>query len=84
MKYCFSLTDRLVDIVNTTGKGYAVWQEIIDHHVKVKADTVVEVWKVSYKTDFLGSTFVSLQEPQSIELARVTSLGYRTILSACW
>jgi hypothetical protein len=43
---------RLVDIVNATGKGYAVWQEIIDHHVKVKADTVVEVWKVRVLNNF--------------------------------
>ncbi|CAF3891536.1 unnamed protein product, partial [Rotaria sp. Silwood1] len=58
----------LVDIVNATGKGYAVWQEIIDHHVKIKSNTLVEVWK----------------EPYSLELARVTNLGYRAILSACW
>ncbi len=45
--------DRLVDIVNATGKGYAVWQEIIDHHVKVKADTLVEVWKVRVLNNFI-------------------------------
>jgi hypothetical protein len=46
--------NRLVDIVNSTGKGYNVWQDIIDHHVKVKIDTVVEVWKVSdYSNHFI-------------------------------
>ncbi|CAF1287035.1 unnamed protein product [Rotaria sordida] len=59
---------NVVNIVASTGKGYTVWQEIIDNNVTVKADTVVDVWK----------------EPYPVELARVTKLGYRTLLSACW
>ena len=42
----FDLFRSLVNIVGATGKGYAVWQEIIDNNVVVKPDTVVEVWKV--------------------------------------
>jgi hexosaminidase len=59
---------RLIDIVNKTGKGYAIWQEIIDNNVTVKSDTIVQIWK----------------EPQQEELAKVTKLGYPTLLSTCW
>ncbi|MBN3277922.1 HEXB hexosaminidase, partial [Polyodon spathula] len=60
---------RILDIVTGTRKGYMVWQEVFDNGVKLKPDTVVEVW--------MGNT---LEE----ELQKVTSAGYTTILSAPW
>nr|XP_055055597.1 beta-hexosaminidase subunit beta isoform X2 [Misgurnus anguillicaudatus] len=60
---------RLVDIVAATKKGYMVWQEVFDNGVKLKDDTVVEVW--------IGG---KMEE----ELANVTRAGFTTILSAPW
>lgn len=62
---------RLVDIVKAYPKNasYIVWQEVLDNQVRVNKDTIVHVWKV---------------EDYPKELEHVTSMGYRTLLSACW
>ncbi|XP_046694833.1 beta-hexosaminidase subunit beta isoform X3 [Silurus meridionalis] len=60
---------RLLDIVKATNKGYMVWQEVFDNGVKLKADTVVEVWINS-----------NLEK----ELLNVTGAGFDTILAAPW
>ncbi|XP_059406539.1 beta-hexosaminidase subunit beta isoform X2 [Carassius carassius] len=60
---------RLLDIVTATKKGYMVWQEVFDNGVKLKDDTVVEVW--------IGN---KMKE----ELQNVTGAGFTTILSAPW
>ncbi|KAL2099880.1 hypothetical protein ACEWY4_004274 [Coilia grayii] len=62
---------RLLDIVSTTNKGYMIWQEVFDNGVKLKADTLVHVW-------IYGAG------GYSEELARVTALGFHTLLSAPW
>uniref|UniRef100_A0A671NBB0 Beta-hexosaminidase n=1 Tax=Sinocyclocheilus anshuiensis TaxID=1608454 RepID=A0A671NBB0_9TELE len=60
---------RLLDIVAATKKDYMVWQEVFDNGVKLKDDTVVEVW--------MGN---KMEE----ELQNVTGAGFTTILSAPW
>uniref|UniRef100_A0AAR2K5U4 Beta-hexosaminidase n=1 Tax=Pygocentrus nattereri TaxID=42514 RepID=A0AAR2K5U4_PYGNA len=60
---------RLLDIVSTTNKGYMVWQEVFDNGVKLKGDTVVEVW---------------MNNNVDKELQNVTGSGFTAILSAPW
>ena len=59
---------RILDITHQHNSDYIIWQEVIDNGCKVQPNTVVEVWKGG----------------QEAELAKVTSLGYNTILSSCW
>ncbi|XP_035628382.1 beta-hexosaminidase subunit beta-like isoform X3 [Oncorhynchus keta] len=62
---------RLLDIVTTTNKGYMIWQEVIDNGVKLKADTLIHVWKGN-------------QQQYQAEMARVTASGYQALLSTPW
>ncbi|XP_054612823.1 beta-hexosaminidase subunit beta isoform X3 [Dunckerocampus dactyliophorus] len=62
---------RLLDIVASTKKGYMIWQEVFDNGVKLKADTLIHVWK-------------GTQQQYQNEMAKVTSSGYQTLLSTPW
>ncbi|KAJ8286993.1 hypothetical protein GJAV_G00045780 [Gymnothorax javanicus] len=60
---------KILDIVAATNKGYMVWQEVFDNKVKLKPDTVVEVWISNHMEE---------------EMQKVTAAGYTTILAAPW
>lgn len=57
---------RLINIVQNTGKHYVVWQEIFDNGLSIDKRTIVDVWK--------GENWQS-------ELFNVTSAGFQSILS---
>ncbi|XP_007548936.1 beta-hexosaminidase subunit beta isoform X1 [Poecilia formosa] len=62
---------KLLDIVAATNKGYIIWQEVFDNGVKLKPDTLIHIWK---------GTPAAYQS----EMARITSAGFKTLLSAPW
>ncbi|CAL8320516.1 unnamed protein product [Lota lota] len=62
---------KLLDIVNTTQKGYMIWQEVYDNGVKLKPETLIHVWKGN-------------QQQYQNEMAKITLSGYQTLLSTPW
>ncbi|XP_019855835.1 PREDICTED: beta-hexosaminidase subunit alpha-like isoform X4 [Amphimedon queenslandica] len=60
--------NNLIDLVNKLNKSYVVWQEIFDNGLKIKMDTVIDVWKTGWEK----------------EMDAVTKAGYKVILSTCW
>jgi len=62
---------RLLDIIGDLGKNYVIWQEVVDNQVKVKADTVVNIWR-------------GHGDQWKAEVAGVTKKGYNVILSSPW
>ncbi|XP_066134116.1 beta-hexosaminidase subunit alpha [Saccopteryx bilineata] len=64
--------ETLLRILSAYGKGYVVWQEVFDNKVKVRPDTVIQVWRENIP--------VTYQK----ELALITAAGFRALLSAPW
>ncbi|KAL4617540.1 beta-hexosaminidase subunit beta [Arapaima gigas] len=62
---------KLLDIVSATSKGYMVWQEVFDNGVKLKADTIIHVWKGN-------------EEQYLKEMASITAAGFHALLSSPW
>ncbi|XP_003477693.2 beta-hexosaminidase subunit alpha [Cavia porcellus] len=63
---------KLLDIVSAYNKGYVVWQEVFDNKVKVRPDTVIQVWRDKKPVTYME------------EVALVTKAGFRALLSAPW
>ena len=64
----YLLLSRLLSLVNDIGKSYIVWQEIFDNGLKIRQDTVVDVWKGGWQD----------------EMSKITKAGYNVILSNPW
>ncbi|XP_054387262.2 beta-hexosaminidase subunit alpha isoform X5 [Pongo abelii] len=62
----------LLDIVSSYGKGYVVWQEVFDNKVKIRPDTIIQVWREDIPVNYMK------------ELELVTKAGFRALLSAPW
>ncbi|XP_062984003.1 beta-hexosaminidase subunit beta [Elgaria multicarinata webbii] len=61
--------EKILDIMSSLNKKSIVWQEVFDNGVKIKPDTIVEVW--------MGNMYKD-------ELRKVTKAGHHAILAAPW
>eukprot|EP01121_Diplochlamys_sp_Union-15-3_P016663 TRINITY_DN5718_c0_g1_i1.p1 TRINITY_DN5718_c0_g1~~TRINITY_DN5718_c0_g1_i1.p1 ORF type:complete len:524 (-),score=76.38 TRINITY_DN5718_c0_g1_i1:60-1406(-) len=59
---------QLLAIVSSFGKEYIIWEDVFDNGVKVRPDTVVNVWRGGWQ--------------KTIE--KSTAAGYKSILSSPW
>nr|XP_048279488.1 beta-hexosaminidase subunit alpha isoform X2 [Myodes glareolus] len=62
----------LLDIVSDYDKGYVVWQEVFDNKVKIRPDTIVQVWREEVPVEYMK------------EMEQITKAGFRALLSAPW
>nr|BAE35636.1 unnamed protein product [Mus musculus] len=62
----------LLDIVSDYDKGYVVWQEVFDNKVKVRPDTIIQVWREEMPVEYM------------LEMQDITRAGFRALLSAPW
>lgn len=62
----------LLDIVSDYDKGYVVWQEVFDNKVKVRPDTIIQVWQEEMPVQYMK------------EIEVITQAGFRALLSAPW
>nr|XP_020018929.1 beta-hexosaminidase subunit alpha [Castor canadensis] len=62
----------LLNIVSAYDKGYVVWQEVFDNKVKVRPDTIIQVWREEIPVGYMK------------EVEAITKAGFRALLSAPW
>ncbi|XP_048960049.1 beta-hexosaminidase subunit alpha isoform X2 [Canis lupus dingo] len=62
----------LLNIVSAYDKGYVVWQEVFDNKVKVRPDTIIQVWREEMPVHYVK------------EMELITKAGFRALLSAPW
>ncbi|OBS80762.1 hypothetical protein A6R68_21034 [Neotoma lepida] len=62
----------LLDIVSDYDKGYVVWQEVFDNKVKIRPDTIIQVWREEAPVAYMK------------EVEQITKAGFRALLSAPW
>ena len=61
---------ELIGLVEQLNKRYVVWQDVFDNGIKLKADTIIQVWNGGLNW--------------TAEVRSVTGAGHQTILSSCW